>query len=358
MGSHIMARNVPETVPFPDGYPIIELPQISLRKLLESDEDEIDKIWGICRSTGFFYLNLVDHPQGLKLWNDGVDACEVGQAILSKLPMEEKLAYKARDRLGVFDMGYKCPSVGPNGEPKFSEAFNVPLYEMAIDPASGFQLPSWLAPHRELFISLLQNGNNISDILLSVLERQLQVSKGDLMKFHRFTDPSNDFLRVLRYPGTPEGTQISQTNFPPHRDSVSIAMLFTWVGGLQILDPAFESKLQGEGANGSGSLEGWRWVKPIPGHVIVNLGDALSILTNGVLKSGFHRVITAPGAQQPLDKYSVLLGYRPALVTKMTPLVSSVIPPLTPKQQKDQVLTCEEWGAQRVHKVYTVLENR
>jgi hypothetical protein len=76
------------------------------------------------------------------------------------------------------------------------------------------------------------------------------------------------------------------------------------------------------------------------------------------LRSGFHRVVTAPGPQQPVDKYSVLLGYRPALTTNMTPLASSVIPPLTSEQQKDPILTCEEWGAQRVQKVYTVLENR
>lgn len=105
MSCTITARNVPETVPFPDGYPVIELPQISLKKLLEDDQDEIDKIWNICKSTGFFYLNLTDHHEGLKLWNDGVDACGVGQATLARLSMEDKLAYKSRERLGVFDMG-------------------------------------------------------------------------------------------------------------------------------------------------------------------------------------------------------------------------------------------------------------
>jgi hypothetical protein len=98
-------KTLPEIVPFPDGYPTIELPQISLNRLLEGDQGEIERIWSICKSTGFFYLNLTDHPQGIKLWNDGVEACEVGQATLGKLPMKEKLAYKARERLGVFDMG-------------------------------------------------------------------------------------------------------------------------------------------------------------------------------------------------------------------------------------------------------------
>lgn len=106
MSDNAKIRSLPATIPFPDGYPTIELPQISLRKLLEGEDEEIETIWSICKSTGFFYLNLTDHPQGIKFWNDGVDTCEVGQDTLAKLPMEEKLAYKARDRVGVFDMGY------------------------------------------------------------------------------------------------------------------------------------------------------------------------------------------------------------------------------------------------------------
>ena len=105
MGTDIAMKTVPETVPFPEGFPVIELPRISLRKILENDEVEVERIWSICKETGFFYLNLVDHPQGLKLWNDGVDVCKIGQAILPSLSMEEKLSYKARDRPGVFDMG-------------------------------------------------------------------------------------------------------------------------------------------------------------------------------------------------------------------------------------------------------------
>lgn len=236
-----------------------------------------------------------------------------------------------------------------------SDACQVPLYEMAVDPSSGFQLPHWLKPHEALFTSLLQSGSRISDILLEVFEKRLKLAPGDLTSLHRSKDPSNDFLRVLRYPGTHGEVDLSQTNFPPHRDSVSIAMLFTWVGGLQIMDPAMEEKLEKHECSVD---DAWRWVKPMPGHVIVNLGDALSVLTNNVLKSGMHRVITGPGPQKSIDKYSVLLGYRPALTTPMAPLSSPIIPELTAAQKEAPVLNCEQWGASRVSKVYNVLENR
>ena len=158
---------------------------------------------------------------------------------------------------------------------------------------------------------------------------------------------------MLRYPATKPGDDPNQAKFPPHRDSVSVAILFSWVGGLQILEPGFDSA-----AALKGDESGWRWVKPVAGHVIVNLGDALAILTNELLKSGFHRVISAPREQGSLEKYSVLLGYRPALTTPMRPLESSKIPPLSKEQADAPVLTCEGWGAQRISKVYKVLEDR
>jgi isopenicillin N synthase-like dioxygenase len=41
--------------------------------------------------------------------------------------------------------------------------------------------------------------------------------------------------------------------------------------------------------------DSWRWVEPIPGTAINNCGDALELLTNGILKSGLHRVVRALG---------------------------------------------------------------
>ncbi|KAJ8066771.1 hypothetical protein OCU04_004159 [Sclerotinia nivalis] len=341
------------SIPFPEGLPCIDLPRVSLKRLLENDEAEAQKIFDICISVGFFYLDLTDHPTGKKMWQQCCEAYHAGQETLPHVSMEEKLAYKARERIGVFDMGYKCPSIDKNGQPRFSEAFNIPLYELLVDEKSGFQLPAWLSKYKELFENLLRQGNMICNILHEILEQKLQVSPGALTSLHHVTDPSNDFLRILRYPGTTAVENPNQVNFPPHRDSVSIAMLFTLVGGLQILDPKFDMH-----AAKNGNEDGWRWVKPVDGHVIVNLGDALAILTNGVLKSGFHRVVTSPKDQAPLDKYSVLLCCRPKLSTLMMPLTSPIIPPLTAEQKKEPVQTCDEWGATNVQKVYTVLENR
>lgn len=74
-------------------------------------------------------------------------------------------------------------------------------------------------------------------------------------------------------------------------------MLFNRVGGLQVLPP-------GEG-------EAWVYVRPLPGHAIVNLGDALVKFTNGLLRSNIHRVVSPPGEQGGCTRYSVVYFARP-----------------------------------------------
>jgi hypothetical protein len=154
------------------------------------------------------------------------------------------------------------------------------------------------------------------------------------------TDRSSDFLRILRYRGSESGKPHSRLGLPAHRDAVSIAILFTWLGGLQILKADTDAETEGE--------DGWRWVKPLPGYAIVNLGDAMQILTNNILKSGMHRVVQAPGEQAVFDKYSVLVASRPADKTPMKAFKSPLIPNDTLGPANAEIMTCEQWGNDKV----------
>lgn len=70
---------------------------------------------------------------------------------------------------------------------------------------STVDLPDWLSPHRELFQRTMRSGNKIANIVLAALEVGLQVPRGALTDAHRIQDPSDDFLRLLRYPGLQPG---------------------------------------------------------------------------------------------------------------------------------------------------------
>jgi len=49
-------------------------------------------------------------------------------------------------------------------------------------------------------------------------------------------------------------------------------------------------------------------------------GDAMVKFTNGALKSAKHRVVPSPGAQQELDRYSVVYFVRPCNDSLMKPV--------------------------------------
>ncbi|GAB1210901.1 hypothetical protein ATERTT37_000011 [Aspergillus terreus] len=91
---------------------------------------------------------------------------------------------------------------------------------------------------------------------------------------HELTAPSLDIIRLLKYQPQPASEQVVIPH-AAHTDMGSLTFLFTRQLGLQIQCP-------GDG----NEAEDWRWVQPPrAGHAIVNLGDSLSLLTNGVLRS-------------------------------------------------------------------------
>jgi len=212
----------------------------------------------------------------------------------------------------------------------------IPRDELFSPHPTDYALPSWLAEHEESFKSIMAEGFNICNIIYTILGRELQLPPGSLTSMHRADAPSRSFVRILRYPGPSPTQSIKRPRFEAHRDITSIAVLFTWIAGLQI--PAENAEYVAPDVE---TEESWRWVQPLAGHAIVNLGDAMQIFTNGKLKSGKHRVVTAPGDQNRLDRYSVLVTSRPALDTPMRACKSPVIPR---SEKEEEVETCGEWG--------------
>lgn len=223
----------------------------------------------------------------------------------------------------------------------------------SLNPGPDFELPAWLADHTNLFRSTMLHGNKLANIIFSALERCMHLAPGTITAAHQLHDPSSDFLRLLRYTGFKPGKTIDQLTFPPHKDAISLAILFTWLGGLQI--PSRDATWLGPELV---TEESWRWVKPVLGTAIVNLGDAMEILTNKLLKSALHRVVRAPGEQAPFDKYSVLIGTRPKNTLPMVPFESDVIPERSAEEKQKPVLTSEEWGKCKILGLGKLLDKR
>lgn len=92
--------------PFPDDVPLSDVPVVSLRKLIHSDEAEIEKMFNASKSPGAFVLDLTDHPKGLGYLRNAVECARLARDQLKIRAVEEKRAYKARPRVGIMDQGF------------------------------------------------------------------------------------------------------------------------------------------------------------------------------------------------------------------------------------------------------------
>lgn len=336
-------------VPFPKDAPTIPLEKISVKKLLDGDEDTAQAVFRVCSHEGFFYLDLTTDPRGQKFLDESNQLHHVAKQVFNNVSIEDKLAYKPGDPMKEhLDWGYKNVSVGEDGEPNKAEFVNISANRLLNDP-DNYDIPSWLNAHTDLYASFLKDGNVIGQAILNVLERELHLQPGELTSKHQLYDNSGEFLRLFRYPAPKDGKPSEVPPTPAHTDATSITILFNWQGGLQITKPK-ESTGQYKVDRVDADREGeeWLYVKPEPGHVIVNLGDPMVIFTNGVLKSGRHQVVTPPGPQALHHRYSVLMNLRPTNDTPMRSLKSDVIPPVADGEEDGEVDTALQWSIRKV----------
>lgn len=85
---------VPESYPpFPEHeFKTVPLETISLKKLLEKDAAEEDRVFEACKTRGFFYLELSDCKEGSIIEDGAYQIASLGERIFY-LPAEEKSKY-------------------------------------------------------------------------------------------------------------------------------------------------------------------------------------------------------------------------------------------------------------------------
>lgn len=134
-----------------------------------------------------------------------------------------------------------------------------------------------------------------------------------------------------------ENQQLNNVWVKGHTDFGSLTLLFRQpVAALQVRTPNEE----------------WKYVKPYPASITVNIADSLSFLTNGYLKSSIHRVVAPPPDQANLDRLGVLYFVRPeddlVLSTVDSPLLERL--GLRKEHGEGELLTAGEWVKARVAK--------
>lgn len=191
--------------------------------------------------------------------------------------------------------------------------------------------PTIMEQNRELLKSFCATGHDLTSLIFRHMDAQLHLPRDTLIKFHAFDGPDAQSDTVARWvkcgPQEPHDQGVS---FVAHRDVGTLAILFNILGGLQLNTP---------GENGD-----WTYVKPRPGHVVINVGDTLARYTGGAFKAVLHRVYCAPGAQSALDRYSISYFLRPEDNVVCKRVVSEEIAPRLVDRSDEDEITVKEWN--------------
>lgn len=180
----------------------------------------------------------------------------------------------------------------------------------------------------------MKHSHAIVTLLLRLLNARLDLPPDKLPSMHRFRAVSGDQVRWVYAP--PQPFDDRKTALGEHTDFGSITILFNRLGGLQVLPPGSDD---------------WCFVKPLRGHAVVNLGDAMVKFTAGILRSNIHRVVNPPGEQADSTRLSLVYFARPEDDVLLRVLEESA---LIQKKRKETIeckdeeeVTAKEWILRR-----------
>ncbi|KAH7259041.1 uncharacterized protein BKA55DRAFT_561966 [Fusarium redolens] len=324
--------------PFPDDVPTVPIARISYSKLKNFDQDEMIKVLEASQSDGFFYLDLTDDPTGKALLNDTEDVLAISKRALN-IPLDQKtecLAERGKEMFGYKPAG-AVKQTDKDSRPDTTEFFNVSKDHL-LGNSETRKYPAEITDRWAELGKFAEDCHSLGLHILRILAEQLDLPSDEFLKRNKISSLSGDHIRMTKMPGC-DSADAKTIGLASHTDFGSITVLFNWVGGLQIQshDPA----KQGD----------WAFVKPLPGHAIINLGDAMVKFSNGRLKSGKHRVVPLPGPQGKRDRYSLVYFVRPADDVLMEPVEKYKDEPVVAvggKVGEERVYTAGEWLARRL----------
>ncbi|XP_021721654.1 protein SRG1-like [Chenopodium quinoa] len=264
-----------------------DVPIIDLSKIAKGSYDEIIHLASACEEWGFF--QVINHGVDTKI----LEKMEKLSMDFFKQPIEEKQKYKMAP--GTVQ-GYGQAFV-------FSEQQKLDwcnMFALGIHP-HFIRNPS-LWPTKPLnFSESIEAYTREIRILCEKLLRCIAVSLG--LRAERFEEMFGEAVQAIRmnyYPPCPRPDLV--LGLSPHSDGSALTILQQKQGssiGLQLLK---DNK--------------WVSIHPIPGALVVNIGDTLEVLTNGKYKSVEHRAVT----NMVKDRLSIVTFYAPSYEVELGPM--------------------------------------
>ncbi|RZC44023.1 hypothetical protein C5167_036971 [Papaver somniferum] len=276
------------------------VPVIDLQNLLSPEpvigKLELDKLHSACKEWGFF--QVVNHGVNASL----VDSVKSEIEGFFNLPANEKLKYGQKD--GDNEGFGQHFVVSEDQKLDWADVFYIVTLPLRLRKPHLF--PELPLPLRETLDSYSSELNKLSMVLLEMMEKALKLveTKG----ITEFFEDGFQQMRMNYYPPCPRPELV--TGLTSHSDfgGLTILLQLNDVEGLQIRKE-----------------ESWISIKPLPNAFIVNIGDVLEIMSNGIYRSVDHRAVI----NSTKVRLSVAAFHDPKLESEIGP-ISSLITPETP----------------------------
>ncbi|OMO61684.1 Oxoglutarate/iron-dependent dioxygenase [Corchorus olitorius] len=246
-------------------FPVLEIPTIDLQLLASSStsREELEKLRSALSFCGC--IQAINHG----LTSSFLDKVqEVGQQFFA-LPSEEKKKYSRE--VGSIE-GYGNDMI--LSEHQILD-WTDRLY-LILSPEEKRNLKFWPENpqhFREILHEYSMKLQVVLEVLLKAMARSLNLEENCFL--NQYGDQATMQARFNYYPVCPKPEQV--LGVKPHADGSAITMLLQdkEVEGLQVLKD-----------------DQWFRVPIIPQALLINVGDQVEIMSNGIFKSPVHRVLT------------------------------------------------------------------
>ena len=189
--------------------------------------------------------------------------------------------------------------------------------------------PEEVPGFKDTFLELFETFDRTGLKILKAIARFLKIDEDYFIDTVR---DGNSVLRLLHYPPI-QGEPGSNVRAGAHEDINTITLLLgAEEAGLELL-----------------TRDGrWIPVSPKPGELVVNIGDMLQRLTNGLLRSTTHRVVNPPPERRGRSRYSMpfFLHFRSDFLIEA---LAGTVPP--GEQPKWPPITANDYLQERLREI-------
>ncbi|XP_019460642.1 PREDICTED: protein SRG1-like isoform X4 [Lupinus angustifolius] len=275
-----------------DAVSLPQIPVIDMNKLLYEEATELEKLDHACKQWGFF--QLINHGVNPSL----VENVKKDVQEFFNLPMEDKQKlWQTLENVEGFGQLFV---VSEEQKLEWADMFfitTLPLYSR--NPHLFPKIPQPFRDNIENYSSELKN---ICMTIIGFMAKALKIEQDELLDL--FEDASQA-MRMNYYPPCSQSEHVIGQK--PHSDAGALTILLQCneIEGLQIRKDGI-----------------WIPVKPLSNAFIINIGDMLEILTNGIYRSIEHRATV----NSVKERISIATFHRPGMSRVLGPIPSLVTP--------------------------------